>query len=70
MCSACNLLAFPNSMFTPFSMQKGYVLSGEIALKIAIIIIIIVSWSTKERAGGVSPEEPKFTWPISVQFAS
>ena len=28
-----NLLFFPNSMFTPFFILKGYVLSGEIALK-------------------------------------
>ena len=34
--SAFNLLVFPNSMFTPllfFYYWKGYVLSGEIALK-------------------------------------
>ena len=31
--SAFNHLVFPNSMFTPFSMWKGYVLSGEIAPK-------------------------------------
>ena len=34
--SAFNLLVFPNSMFTPllwFFYWKGYVLSGEIALK-------------------------------------
>ena len=28
-----NLLVFPNSMFTPFFAWKGYVLSGDIALK-------------------------------------
>ena len=31
--SAFNLLVFPNSMFTPFFIWKGYVLSGEIALE-------------------------------------
>ena len=31
--SAFNLLVFPNSMFTLFFKLKGYVLSGEIALK-------------------------------------
>ena len=41
--SAFNLLVFPNSMSTPllFFLSKGYVLSGEIALKNNIIIIII-----------------------------
>ena len=31
--SAFNLLVFPNSMFTPIFIWKGYVLSGEIVLK-------------------------------------
>ena len=31
--SAFNLLVNPNSMFTPFFIWKGYVLSEEIALK-------------------------------------
>ena len=31
--SAFNLFVFPNSTFTPFFIWKGYVLSGEIALK-------------------------------------
>ena len=31
--SAFDRLVFPNSMFTPFFIRKGYVLSGEIALK-------------------------------------
>ena len=30
--SAFILLVFPNSMFTPILVRKGYVLSGEIAL--------------------------------------
>ena len=30
--SSFNLLVFPNSMFTPFCIWKGYELSGEIAL--------------------------------------
>ena len=33
MCSAFDMLVFPNSMFTPFFIWKGYVLSGEIAQK-------------------------------------
>ena len=47
--SAFNLLVFPNSMFTPlllcFFYWKGYVLYGEIALKITISIIIIICGS-------------------------
>ena len=39
--SAFNLLVFPNSMFTPFFMRKGYVLSGVI-----IIIIIMAIFKT------------------------
>ena len=48
--SAFTLFVFPNSMFTSlllfffilfFYIWKGYELSGEIALKITIIIIII-----------------------------
>ena len=39
--SAFYLSVFPNFMFTPFFIWKGYVLSGEIALKITIIIIIM-----------------------------
>ena len=31
--STFNLLGFPNSMFKPFFLWRGYVLSGEISLK-------------------------------------
>ena len=37
---AFDLLVLPNSMFKPFFILKDYVLSGEIDLKITIIIII------------------------------
>ena len=48
--SAIDLLVFPNSMFTPFLyILKGYVLSGEIAVKITIIIIIIIRWTQSGR---------------------
>ena len=44
--SAFNLLVILNSMFTPLLLfyyyWKGYVLSGEIALNLTIIIIIII----------------------------
>ena len=48
--SAFNLFVFPNSMFTPFFIRMGYVLSGEIALinnqyyyhKIEIVWLLIL----------------------------